>query len=162
MEKLPTLNWSGPVLHTLTLSFHTSHTLTPSLLTFTPSPPTHKPFTSLRSRIHSHYHTPPPSPLHTHRVDGRVWVDLESVHIVPRVLEETVRWIQHLMAEKVHPFSCDPPIVQPILSSKLDEQFLFKVTHTHLHNLPVRLLKDILPGCLHPTMASLRLHRIEL
>ena len=160
MEKLPTLNWSGPVLHTLTLSFHYSHTLTPSLLTFTP-PPQHTNRSPRFVLAYIHTITLPP-PLHTHRVDGRVWVDLESVHIVPRVLEETVRWIQHLMAEKVHPFSCDPPIVQPILSSKLDEQFLFKVTHTHLHNLPVRLLKDIFPGCLHPTMASLRLHCIEL
>jgi len=30
-------------------------------------------------------------------VDARVWIDLERVNVVTRVLKETVVWIEHFM-----------------------------------------------------------------
>ena len=43
----------------------------------------------------------------TYRVDSRVWIDLESVDIVSRVLEQAIVRVEHLMGQQVEPFSVD-------------------------------------------------------
>lgn len=43
----------------------------------------------------------------THRVDSRVRVNLQSVDVVPGILEQSVVWIQHLMRQKVEPLPAD-------------------------------------------------------
>lgn len=39
------------------------------------------------------------SEVNTYRIDRRVWIDLQHVNIICRVLEESIIWIQHFMAQ---------------------------------------------------------------
>ena len=97
-----------------------------------------------------------------HRVNGRVGVDLQGVDVVPGVLEEPVVGVEHLMAEEVDPLPSNATVVQPILPTELDQHLLLEVTHSHLHDLPVGLLKDVLTRRLNATVAGLRLHSAQL
>lgn len=61
-----------------------------------------KPKTEMEMKIHSKNSPaqfPAYSLVNTYRVDGRIWVDLQHVNVVRRILEEPIIWIQHFMAQ---------------------------------------------------------------
>lgn len=65
-----------------------------------------------RLKLKIHLRNPPAkcptsSFLNTHRVDGRIGVDLQHVDVVGRILEEAVVRIQHFMAQQVQPLPAD-------------------------------------------------------
>ena len=72
----------------------------------------------------------------THGVDGGVRIDLQSVHIISRVLEQSVVWIEHVVAEEVEPLASYASIVQSIFSFELYQQFLLELRHSHVEYLP--------------------------
>ena len=98
----------------------------------------------------------------THRIDSGVRVDLEGVHIVPGVLEQSVDGVEHFVGEQVQPLPGYAAIVQAILSLKLDVEFLLQVSGPDLHDGAVGVFKYILPGHLDAAVARRGLHSIQL
>ena len=96
------------------------------------------------------------------RVDPRVGVDLESVDVLPAVLEQTVVWVQHLMREEVEPLSRHSAVVQTLLALELHHQPLPHVLRPHLDNLPVTVLEDLGSRHLEAAVARGRLEAAQL
>ena len=107
------------------------------------------------------------------RVDARGRVDLQSVVVVRRVLEEAVRGVEHLVRQEEEPFPeqgpksaspCAPDlqrtlaprhasIVQPILTLKLDHQPLPQIIRLQPHNRRKAVLKHPPPPYPHVAFA---------
>ena len=59
----------------------------------------------------------------THWVDGGVRIDLKSVDVISGVLEESIVWVEHVMAQQVQPLPSYASVIQSILSPEFDQQF---------------------------------------
>ena len=98
----------------------------------------------------------------SYRVDSRVWVDLQCVHVISGVLEEAVVRIEHLVREEIDPLSSDAAIIQTILTAKPNVKLFLQISHSHLHDLTIRLFKDVCPGHFNATVTSCRLEGMKL
>jgi len=102
-------------------------------------------------------------------IDARVWVNLEGVVVVRRVLEQTVTskkktetknknisnkrsfryipidWIKHLVRQEEEPLTLHATIVETVFSRKLDVDALLEILDLCTpHDLLERLLKEVL------------------
>ena len=77
----------------------------------------------------------------TYGIDAGVWVDLQCVDVVARILEEAVVGVEHLVREQVEPLARDAAVVEALLAAELHHQPLAQVLRSHLHHLTVRLLQ---------------------
>lgn len=83
-----------------------------------------------------------PPPILTNWVDGRVWVDLECVDIITGILEQPIVRVEHVLTQQVQPLSSNASIVQSILTSKLDQQFLLQLWNTEVQDLPAEHTRE--------------------
>jgi hypothetical protein len=93
------------------------------------------------------------------RIDGRIRIDLQRVVVVPAVLEQPVLRVEHLPRQQMQPLPRHPSVIQPLFPFELDHQPLAHILRPHLHNEPVTLLEDLVPGHLQPTVTALGLQR---
>lgn len=77
--------------------------------------------------------------------------------VVVRVLEESVRRVEHLRTEEVQPLPGHAAIVQAVLAAELDHEPLSQILLAHLDYLAVRVLEYLLPAHLQAAVSGLRL-----
>ena len=102
------------------------------------------------------------------RVDATVGVDLQSVVVVGRVLEQAVEGVEHLVRKQEEELSeqsqtrweqssnapGDTSVIQTVFTLKLDHQTLLQVTGRLPHDLGVTSLEQVVTRNLDMTLAS--------
>lgn len=66
------------------------------------------------------------------------------------------------MTEEVQPLAGYTPVIQPVLPTETNQEFLLEVLHFESHHLPISLLEDAVSRDLNPAVTRLRLEGIQL
>jgi len=89
-------------------------------------------------------------------VDATMRVNLKGIIVDRRVLEKTIKWIEHLMGQQKEELSRDTAIIKSIFPIEFDHQAFFQVIGLLPHDLSIAVLEDMAPTDLNMALARIR------